>query len=156
MSHVCDKSVRNLWRIRANNSHVWKMRSANIKVQQSLPFLKLLTFFPELLGEFLLRFDMLRFVLFTKAAFDPTLNITECLFIRKKTGLSFNFRTRLKQPFTCIKNAFCTFTIRSKPWSLSFAVFRLITDNFAQNRKARLIHQISELLDATINICHLV
>ena len=43
MLYVCDKCVRNmwriranhtLWRIRANNSHVWKIRSVNIKVQQ--------------------------------------------------------------------------------------------------------------------------
>ena len=36
------KSVTNscefLWRIRPNNSHVWKIRSVNIKVQQSLPY----------------------------------------------------------------------------------------------------------------------
>ena len=35
---ICDESVRiihTLWRIRANNSHVWKIRSVNIKVKHS-------------------------------------------------------------------------------------------------------------------------
>ena len=39
---ICDEFVRilhTLWRIRANNSHVWKIRSVNIKVQQGLDLL---------------------------------------------------------------------------------------------------------------------
>ena len=36
---ICDEFVRilhTLWRIRANKSHVWKIQSVNIKVQQAL------------------------------------------------------------------------------------------------------------------------
>ena len=32
---ICDEFVE-LWRIRPNNSHVWKIRSVNIQVQQSI------------------------------------------------------------------------------------------------------------------------
>ena len=38
---ICDEFVRilhTLWRIRANNSHVWKIRSVNIKFQQTTYF----------------------------------------------------------------------------------------------------------------------
>ena len=37
---ICDEFVRilhTLWRIRANTSHVWKIRSVNIKAQQGFP-----------------------------------------------------------------------------------------------------------------------
>ena len=40
---ICDEFVRTLhmlWRIRANNSHVWKIWSVNIKVQRSSLFPK--------------------------------------------------------------------------------------------------------------------
>ena len=36
---ICEEFVRilhTLWRIRANNSHGWKIRSVNIKVQQGI------------------------------------------------------------------------------------------------------------------------
>ena len=39
---ICDEFVRilhALWRIRVNNSHVWKIRSVNIKVQQGCVYI---------------------------------------------------------------------------------------------------------------------
>ena len=82
-----------------------KLSYETLSSEESLPFLNC-WLFPKLFWGILAKIRHVAFNFIYKSPFGPTLNITKCLFIRKTSGLIFNVKKRINQPFTSIKIAF--------------------------------------------------